>query len=125
MRVLLVEDHAESRDVLGRLLQHWGFEVFPAEKLSRGLALIQEQPFDVIVSDISLPDGTGYALVSEAKKRNPKMLALALSGYSSAADVEIGRICGFDHHLTKPFDCQQLRVLLEPLQSGSTVAGDA
>ena len=112
MRILLVEDHQDTRQVLTRLLTHWGFDVVAAECLESGLNHLDSEPFDVILSDIALPDGTGYALVSEARRRGKDMLAIALSGYSYPSEVHISKLTGFDHHLSKPCDCQQLRSLL-------------
>ena len=70
MRILVVEDHQDTREVLTGLLRRWGYEVSPADTLKGGLnRLDSEPPVDVILSDIALPDGTGYALVSEARRR--------------------------------------------------------
>lgn len=113
MRILVVEDHQDTRQVLTRLLTHWGYDVAPAETLQSGLTHLESEPIDVILSDIALPDGTGYALVSEARRRGKDVLAIALSGYSYPSDVQIAKLTGFDHHLTKPCDCGQLRSLLE------------
>jgi DNA-binding response OmpR family regulator len=113
MRILLVEDHKDTRQILTRLLTHWGFDVAPAETLKRGLDQLKGQPFDVILSDIGLPDGTGYTLVNEARRRGDNLLAIALSGFGFPTEKELSLRSGFDHHLTKPFDCQQLRTLLE------------
>jgi CheY-like chemotaxis protein len=112
MRILLVEDHQDTRQILTRLLTHWGFEVVPAETLESSLSCLDSEPFDVILSDIGLPDGTGYALVSEARRRGKKVLAIALSAYTYPSEVNIAKLTGFDHHLSKPCDCQQLRSLL-------------
>ena len=80
--------------------------------------------FDVIVTDIALLDGTGYALVSEAKRKQNALKAIAVSGYHSAADVEIGKMW-FDYHLTKPFDCHALRTILSEFSgSGTPRAGE-
>lgn len=111
MRVLLVEDHEESREVLARLMRHWGFEVMTAETLAAAVNLLTVQ-YDAIISDIALPDGSGYAFISEAKRLQEDVLAIALSGYGSPMDIQIGKMAGFDHHLTKPFDCEQIRSLL-------------
>ena len=113
MRILLVEDHSDTRQVLTRLLTHWGFDVAPAENLQRGLDQLDQGSFDAIVSDIGLPDGTGYALVSEIRRRGGHILAIALSGFGFPSEKELSLKTGFDHHLTKPFDCQHLRSLLE------------
>src|SRR5438477_11713912 len=113
MRILLVEDHNDTRHVLTRLLTHWGFDVSAAENLQAGLIQLETQPIDAIVSDIGLPDGTGYALISEARRQGKNMLAIALSGFGFPTEVKLSKQTGFDHHLSKPFDCQELRSLLE------------
>jgi CheY-like chemotaxis protein len=125
MRILVVEDHEATRQVLTRLLTHWGFDVASAESLESGLNCLDGEPIDVILSDIALPDGTGYALVSEARRRGKEVLAIALSGYSYPSEVQVSKLTGFDHHLSKPCDCQQLRSLLQDRidRKGSVAAG--
>ena len=114
MRILVVEDHKDTREVLTGLLTRWGYIVSAAETLKGGLNVLEsEPPVDVILSDIALPDGTGYALVAEARRRGNRALAIALSGYSYPSDVEIAKLTGFDHHLSKPCDCHYLRTILE------------
>ena len=114
MQILVVEDHQDTRRILVGLLTRWGYDVTPAETLSTGLSrLDSDPPIDVIVSDIALPDGTGYALVSEARRKGKRVLAIALSGYAYPSDVRIAKLTGFDHHLSKPCDCSYLRTILE------------
>ena len=114
MRILVVEDHADTRNVLAGLLTRWGYIVSSADTLKGGLDLLEsEPPPDVILSDIALTDGTGYALVSEARRRGKRVLAIALSGYAYPGDVRIAKLTGFDHHLSKPCDCHYLRTILE------------
>jgi len=111
VRVLLVEDHEDSRDGLARLLRHWGLEVVTAGTLASAMEALATD-FDAIICDIALPDGTGYGVISEAKRLRPDTLGIALSGYSSRSDIDTGRRAGFDYHLTKPFDCAKIRLLL-------------
>ena len=114
MRILLVEDHQDTREVLTGLLRRWGYDVSPADSLKSGLNRLEtEPPVDVILSDIALSDGTGYALVGEARRRGKRVLAIALSGYAYPSDVRIAKLTGFDHHLSKPCDCHYLRTILE------------
>jgi len=114
MRILVVEDHKDTREVLTGLLTRWGYIVSAADTLKGGLNLLRTEPaVDVILSDIALPDGTGYALVAEARRRGNRALAIALSGYSYPSDVHIAKLTGFDHHLSKPCDCHYLRTILE------------
>ena len=114
MRILVVEDHQDTRQVLTGLLRGWGYDVSPADSLKSGMDRLEsEPPIDGIRSDIALPDGTGYALVSEARRRGKHVLAIALSGYAYPSDVRIAKLTGFDHHLSKPCDCGYLRTILE------------
>ena len=114
MRILVVEDHQDTRQVLVGLLTRWGYLVSTADTLKSGMDRLEsEPPVDVIVSDIALPDGTGYALVSEARRRGKRVLAIAVSGYAYPSDVHIAKLTGFDHHLSKPCVCHHLRTLLE------------
>jgi len=113
MRVLLVEDHQDTREVLARLLEHWGFDVVPVENLQKGLGSLEEGTFEAVVSDISLPDGEGYELIKEAKRREQSILGVALSAHASEVDRQRGEMAGFDRYLTKPFDGWELRSILE------------
>jgi two-component system CheB/CheR fusion protein len=122
MRILLVEDDIESRDALRRLLQKWGYDVAVAESLQRGLVLLETEHFNAILSDIALPDGTGYALVSEARRRADSVLAIALSAYPYPEDVRVPKLTGFDYHLQKPIDCARLQSLLQ-MESRRVVVG--
>jgi len=114
MRILVVEDQQDTRQVLTGLLRRWGYDVFPADSLKSGLDRLEtEPPIDVILSDIGLPDGSGYALVSEARRRGKRVLAIALSGYAYPSDVRVAKLTGFDHHLSKPCDCHYLHTILQ------------
>ena len=114
MQILVVEDHQDTRQVLTGLLTRRGYDVSSADSLKAGMDRLEAEPsIDVIVSDIALPDGTGYALVSEARRRGKRVLAIALSGYAYPSDVHIAKLTGFDHHLSKPCDSHYLRKILE------------
>jgi CheY-like chemotaxis protein len=114
MHILVVEDHRDTREVLSGLLTRWGYIVSATDSLKGGLHLLETPPpVDVILSDIALPDGTGYALISEARRRGNRALAIALSGYSYPSEVKIAKLTGFDHHLSKPCDCHYLRTILK------------
>jgi hypothetical protein len=73
--------------------------------------MINSQEFDVILCDIALPDGNGYDLIAEAKRKRP-LKAVALSGFAMPDDIERGRKAGFDFHLAKPVDFHELRSVL-------------
>src|SRR3954466_10809952 len=112
MRILIVEDHDDTRDALERFLSRCGYGVAVAADLRTALNLLQAQPFEALVTDIALPDGTGYALVSEARRRGINIMAIALTGYNYPSGAEEPRVTGFDHYLKKPLDCVKLQSLL-------------
>ena len=116
MRILIVEDHDDTRDALERFLSRCGYGVAVAVDLRTALNLLQAQPFEALVTDIALPDGTGYALVSEARRRGINVMAIALTGYSYPKDAEEPRVTGFDFYLKKPLDCVKLRSLLRQVE---------
>jgi PAS domain S-box-containing protein len=116
LRILLVEDHDDTRRVLARLLTHFGYKVASAATLEEALKAFRSQPIDAILSDIGLPDGTGYDLISEAK-RSQSIKAVALTGYGMSNDLRRSEQAGFDFHLTKPVDVAELRTILRKLSA--------
>lgn len=114
MRILLVEDHDDTRRVLARLLFHFGYEVTMSASVEEALQAFRTQPFDAILSDIGLPDGTGYDVISEAK-RSSDVRGVALTGFGMSEDIRRSKEAGFDFHLTKPVDVSELRTVLRKL----------
>jgi PAS domain S-box-containing protein len=112
LHVLLVDDHTDTRRVLSRILSKYGHEVATTGSVQGALKLLENGGFDVLISDIGLPDGDGYALVREAKQKHP-LKAVALSGFGTDEDVRRSLEAGFDYHLTKPVDLEGLRSLLQ------------
>jgi DNA-binding response OmpR family regulator len=112
MRILIVEDHDDTRDALERFLSRCGYGVAVAVDLRTALNLLQAQPFQAVVTDIALPDGTGYALISEARRRGINVLAIALTAYSYPRGADEPPVTGFDYYLKKPLDCTKLQSLL-------------
>ncbi len=112
LQLLLVDDHADTREVLSRLLQKCGHKVAAVECVHDALHALTLQTFDALISDIGLPDSTGYELVRMAKQRQ-SLKGIALSGFGMEQDVRRSREAGFDYHLTKPVSFQDLRDLLQ------------
>ena len=113
MQVLIVEDNPDSRETLKRYLTRRDYDVAAAGDLRTGIVLLKEKRFDAIISDIALPDGTGYTLLVEARRRGIQALGIAMSGYPYPSNVEEPGVTGFDYHLTKPVDCDHLCSLLK------------
>jgi len=106
-RILLVDDHEATRNALSFLLQRRKFEVVPAGSLSEAFAAAEQGDIQLIVSDIGLPDGTGYELMERFAKPNG-VKGIALTGYGMEQDVEQSERAGFAAHLTKPVRVEAL-----------------
>ena len=111
LRILVVEDHCDTLQALSRLLTHFGHEISVADGAEAALKIIDSKEFDVVLSDIGLPDGSGYDLISEAKRRR-SIKAVALTGFGTDEDIRRGKAAGFDFHLVKPVDFHELRTVL-------------
>jgi CheY-like chemotaxis protein len=114
LRILLVEDHEDTRRTLEHILAHAGHHVSPVGSVQPALDLLREERFDAVVSDIGLPDGSGYDVMMEARRqhagKNARALTgIALTGFGMEEDVRRSKEAGFDLHLTKPIDFAELR----------------
>jgi PAS domain S-box-containing protein len=110
-KLLLVEDHTDTRAVLSRLLSSFGFQVVTAGSVQEALALAKRQKFDLLVSDIGLPDGTGMDVMRELAEQQ-HIKGIAISGFGQEDDLRRSREAGFVRHLTKPVNFQTLREVI-------------
>jgi signal transduction histidine kinase/ActR/RegA family two-component response regulator len=108
VRILVVEDHVDTLRVLRRLLESIGYLVATAESAASAMSYVTANDFDVLLSDIGLPDRNGWELVKQIKKIQ-NVPAIAISGFGSTSDIKRSRDAGFYGHLTKPLDFQLLQ----------------
>jgi PAS domain S-box-containing protein len=110
LRVLLVEDHDDTRHVLTRLIASFGCVVTAAASVKDAIAAAEGQAFDLLVSDIGLPDGSGLDVMKHLAGR--RVTGIALSGFGRDEDLRRSREAGFVTHLTKPVNLQTLREVI-------------
>jgi PAS domain S-box-containing protein len=113
-RILLVEDHADTRTVMSRLLASFGFRVTTAGTVREALDLSERERFDLLVSDIGLPDGSGTDVMRALRQRQ-QIKGIALSGFGRDEDLRRSAEAGFLQHLTKPVNFHTLREVLVKL----------
>jgi PAS domain S-box-containing protein len=112
LRLLLVEDHDDTREVLARLLKRRGYDVDAARNAQEARSLASGNTFDLLVSDIALPDATGYELFAELSAKN-ELAGIAMSGFGSDADLKQSKEAGFLEHLVKPIDAKALDAAIQ------------
>ena len=116
-RVLVVDDHHDTCTGMKRMLERRGYEITVAHSAEQAVEKVHTQDFDLLISDIGLPDRSGYELMREV--RSSKALpGIALSGFGAEQDVNEAHAAGFSEHLTKPINFERLeeavRNLLDP-----------
>lgn len=124
--IVLVEDHADSREMLRMLLEVDGHVVIEAADGLEAMAIIVEKHPDIAFVDVGLPRMSGLDIARELRA-NPQfddVLLVALTGYGTRADVEASAAAGFDAHLTKPIDFEQLSALIASGRHGSHLSAD-
>ena len=96
------------------LLKRRGFQVRTATDIAQATEMFGEQDFDVLVSDMGLPDGSGLDLLPSLKN-NPPRFGIIVSGYGTDEDVERSRAAGYAEHMVKPVDVNQLEGVIRRL----------
>jgi CheY-like chemotaxis protein len=115
-RILVVDDHQDTLRSMRLLLRRLGYEVLAAENMTDALRIAEEEEFDILLSDIGLPDGSGLELVKRIQETR-KVPALALSGFGMEEDLQRSRDAGFSDHLTKPVSLDRLQSAIAELEA--------
>jgi PAS domain S-box-containing protein len=121
VQILFVEDHKDTAWVLLRILKNAGFDVSHADSLAQARALAKSRRFDLVISDVGLPDGSGLDLM-RGLRETQGVTGIALSGFGMDDDVAASRAAGFAEHLTKPVDWERLRSAIERLMPAARSA---
>lgn len=114
---LVVDDVSDVTDMLSVLMTHAGYDVSTASNAPEALALARRQQFDVIISDIGMPEMNGYQL-AQALRKLPgyeTVPMVAVTGYSMFDDRNRSLTAGFNEHVTKPIDPRAFLELIEQL----------
>ena len=102
LHILLVEDHSVTAKLIRMVLNSDGHTVESAGDVATALELAEKHAFDLLVSDLGLPDGSGHDLIRQLRERGHMFPAIALSGYGRGEDIQRSHETGFAAHLTKP-----------------------
>ncbi|HEY1584575.1 MAG TPA: ATP-binding protein, partial [Polyangia bacterium] len=124
IRVLVVDDDEDSRDMLTMVFEQYGAAVERAASAAEALAAIERRPPSILLSDVGMPGEDGHALirrVREAERASGRCLpAIALTGYATAEDGARALAAGFQLHIAKPVDPAELLMLVSRLLDGAS-----
>jgi CheY-like chemotaxis protein len=107
LRLIVVEDHADSAEGLKKFLTAVGYQVFVATDMGSAVSLASAVEFDVLLSDLALPDGTGWELMKRLSAER-RIRAIAFSGHNSPVDMQRSTEAGFLEHIPKPLCPERL-----------------
>jgi PAS domain S-box-containing protein len=116
LTILLIEDHVDTAEVMAQLIRSMSHDVTVVGRVDDALAATQSATYDLIVSDVGLPDGTGLDFIA-AFREHSNAPAVALTGFGTDEDVRRCLEAGFTSHLTKPVNFDQLEQLIESAAS--------
>jgi signal transduction histidine kinase len=122
-RILIVDDHLDTVRGIQVFLEGLGYLVTTAESVGDALRVAASQEFDVMVSDIALPDGKGEDLIRQLREKGHNSPGIALSGYGAEEDKARSLAAGFEAHLVKPVLPQQLHACIDQLLRRSGGSG--
>lgn len=123
VRVLVVDDDEDARELLRALLESRGAEVLVASSVADALEMMDGEP-EVVVSDIAMPEADGYALVRSLRAREGaaggrRLPVIAVTAYAGASDRARALEAGFDLHFAKPVDLDALANAIDRLRNGA------
>jgi signal transduction histidine kinase len=105
--LLVVDDHHDTCIGMKMLLERRGYRITLAHTADQAIAKAQQEKFDLLISDIGLPDRSGYELMQELRAKS-SLRGIALSGFGMENDISKARAAGFSEHLTKPINFDRL-----------------
>ncbi|HSU88993.1 MAG TPA: response regulator [Terriglobia bacterium] len=112
LRILVLEDEQDTRDLLQFLLESHGATVMVADNVPEGLEIFAKSRPDIVVADIGMPEYNGYAFIAAVRKQQRPELrnvpVIALTAFSTPADRDTALISGFNEYLSKPFGPEEL-----------------
>lgn len=119
LRILVVEDEPVTLRLMTKLLGGLGHTVSGADSVASALRIFQTGEFDLIVSDIGLPDGTGLDLMRQIVALRGRIPAVALTGYGMEDDILRSREAGFASHMTKPINFTKLNIMIRRITASN------
>ena len=111
MKLLLVDDDADTRELVGMYLGRYGIKVHAVGTLNAAKEALSSTPYAVLMTDLSLPDGDGRALLQGGRPADLRF-AVVVSGHASEHDRALTLSAGFDAHVAKPLDGPALQQLI-------------
>ncbi|MBD3169288.1 MAG: response regulator [candidate division Zixibacteria bacterium] len=113
IEILVVDDELEMRNLLDKILKRDGYKVTLAENGQTALQCLKDKKFDIVISDIKMPEMNGFELLKSIKEEKPDVGVIMMTGFGDAFTVKDAMILGADEYITKPFKAHEISLILE------------
>lgn len=123
-RILVVDDSAMVRETLGDLLGGYGFDVVACEDVDRAMACLEQESFELIICDQTMPDKSGWELLEQVRRRWPQLCVMLYSGVPPRRPEHLELSLGFDSYLLKPATSGDLLMQVRRMLQGQEPMAD-
>lgn len=113
VKILVVEDEAMMRNLLLKILESEGYKVVLASSAQEALEKLDQDKFDLLLSDVKMPGMNGFELLEKAKSRWADMAVIVMTGYGDAYTIKEALVKGADEYLSKPFKSHEVSLIVE------------
>jgi two-component system, NtrC family, response regulator PilR len=111
-RILIVDDEASMREMLGIMLAKEGYEVLVADTRHNAARVLSQERVDVVITDVKLPDGDGLEILRHVKSASPRTIVIVMTAFGSTEAAVAALKMGAQDYLVKPFDIEELRIVI-------------
>jgi DNA-binding NtrC family response regulator len=113
VKILVVDDEAIMRNLLLKILEQEGYSVTLTGGFNEAMTKLETDNFDLVLSDIKMPDISGFDLLKTIKSKWPQTAVIMMTGYGDAYTVKEALVLGADEYVTKPFKSHEISLIVE------------
>ncbi len=113
VKILVADDEVIMRNLILRILESEGYQISMASTGEEALGLMEENKYDLLLTDVKMPGMTGFDLLKNVKNRWPDMAVIVMTGYGDAYTVKEALLMGADEYLSKPFKAHEVSLIVE------------
>jgi len=113
VRILVVDDEAVMRNLLLKILEQEGYKIALSNSYKEAIGQLENDDFDIVLSDVKMPEIGGFELLKEIKSRWPKTAVVMMTAYGDAYTVKEALMLGADEYVTKPFKSHEISLIIE------------
>lgn len=113
VKILVVDDEVMMRNLILKILESEGYQITMTSSGDEALAMLKENNYDLLLTDVKMPGMSGFELLKQVKKSWPDMVVIVMTGYGDAYTVKEALLLGADEYVSKPFKGHEVSLIVE------------